>query len=759
MRKHLLGLMLIAGMAGCTSESDIVPAGSAEDIAATVPDAVPTAASLAAARGATSAFAALPDRGELLAYGGARKVRMEGAYTWHPVSISEDHALNAIGSGRMVINTPDGKTLELQYERHEEQADGNWSWIGHGQDGATGVLTFGEKAVFGSIQQGGQSYRIRTDRSGAWMVATDPRLVMANGGKPRNGTDILMPPESRALAAAVSRHVASKAVSGEAPTKAMAVIDLLLGYSSTIASELGSQSAAATLMSNLAAAANTAYTNSGVNMRLRVVHVMSVSYADNTANKEALQQLTGYNADTQQPITPNTAFNALRAARNQYGADLVAFVRRYREPEQNGCGIAWLLGMNGSGIDVNDEAFGYAVVSDGTDRDEGDNNTYFCSQFSLAHELGHLMGQAHDRDNADDAGVHGYSYGYRESSATGFFTIMAYPAANTQIEAPHFANPAVRYANRSTGTSTANNVLSMNETMPIVARFRNTVVPFENRYSDFNGDGLADVVWRNNSTGQNVLWGSPGFGSQNLTGVDSSWQHAGIGDFNGDGVSDLVWRRGTTTLVWYSGNSNTRATLTNLAARWQISGVGDLNGDGKDDLVLRDTLASGVIVWYSGNSATRKSLSPVNSSWTLAAVTDIDGDGKDDLLWRSNTGANMYWSAGEFAQRRSLTALVTTWSLAGAGDLDGDGRSDLIWRNAANGASVVWRAGNVNTRWSLSSLDSTWTIANVGDYNGDGRDDVLWRRNTGATVVWFSGNVSTRRSLPVAPGTAWRVLR
>src|SRR5690606_14976702 len=99
-----------------------------------------------------------------------------------------------------------------------------------------------------------------------------------------------------------------------------------------------------------------------------------------------------------------------------------------------------------------------------------------------------------------------------------------------------------------------------------VARFRNTVVPLVNAYSDFNGDGLSDIVWRNNSSGQNQLWGSPGFGSQALTGVDSTWLHAGIGDFNGDGLSDLVWRRGTTTLIWQSGNSNTRTSLTSLGA-------------------------------------------------------------------------------------------------------------------------------------------------------------------------------------------------
>ena len=205
MRKHLLGLMLITGMAGCTSESDTVPAsGTAERIGAAAPDAVPTATSMAAMRGSTASFAALPDRGELLAYGGARTARTSGAYTWHPVAISEEHALNAIGTGRLVVNTPDGRALDLQYERHEEQPDGNWTWIGRTDDGTNAVLTFGEKAVFGMISGDNGNYRVRTDRSGAWVVATDPRLVAANGGRPKDGNDTLLPPESRALMAAAS---------------------------------------------------------------------------------------------------------------------------------------------------------------------------------------------------------------------------------------------------------------------------------------------------------------------------------------------------------------------------------------------------------------------------------------------------------------------------------------------------------------------------------------------------------------------------
>src|SRR5690606_2629312 len=376
MRKHLLGLMILAGLAGCSSDHGSDPAVSAAEALSTESFAsgIPTDESLAAVRGSAHSFASLPDRGELLAYGGARTSRKSGAYTYHPVALSEAHALNAIGSGEMVVATPDGEPLRIRYERHEEQPDGNWTWIGSNADGSRAVLTFGEKAVFGMIARGDDYYRVRTDRTGAWVVETDRSLVANNGGRRENGPDFLLPPEAGALTAAAARHLAkAESTASGVPAKASAVVDVLVGFSNGLASSYGSQAAATTFVVSLVALTNDAYARSGVTMRLRAVHAMQVSYADTSDNQETLQQLTGYNADTQQPITPNSAFNALRAAREEYGADLVAFVRRYREPEQDGCGIAWLLGMNRSGISAADDAaFAYAVVSDGEDHDEGD---------------------------------------------------------------------------------------------------------------------------------------------------------------------------------------------------------------------------------------------------------------------------------------------------------------------------------------------------------------------------------------------------
>jgi hypothetical protein len=68
--------------------------------------------------------------------------------------------------------------------------------------------------------------------------------------------------------------------------------------------------------------------------------------------------------------------------------------------------------------------------------------------------------------------------------------------------------------------------------------------------ADFNGDGKADVLWRN-TNGALYGWtmnGSQIESSQPITyqgaavNLDASWSSAGTGDFNGDGMADVLWR-------------------------------------------------------------------------------------------------------------------------------------------------------------------------------------------------------------------------
>jgi hypothetical protein len=130
---------------------------------------------------------------------------------------------------------------------------------------------------------------------------------------------------------------------------------------------------------------------------------------------------------------------------------------------------------------------------------------------------------------------------------------------------------------------------------------------------DFNDDGKTDILWRNTSTGDVGLWDSvPGAGSFNVTFLDfgavaSVWQIQGVGDFTGDGKADVLWRNTSTgdVFVWNfgagAGSNITGQDLGALPLNWNVQEVGDFNGDGKADILWRDT-AGDTVLWTNVTS-------------------------------------------------------------------------------------------------------------------------------------------------------------
>lgn len=757
MRTYLTAAISLALLAGCSSDQG-APAG--KSAAAASAEAADAQLPSLAQRAGTTSFASMPDRGELLAYEQVRKPKRSGAYTAYPVAISESHALNAMRTGEMVVKAPDGELIRLRYDRHIEHDDGNWSWIGHNSGGGQAILTFGEKAVFGVVPQGAtETLRLTMGGGQSWLVQTDrSKLAGADGAKRRESGDQLVPPKLAAAAAAAERAATMQAAPATAgATASTAVVDVLLGYTKGYASQLGGQSAALTRLNNMVVISNEAYQNSGVNMRIRAVKAVQVDYPDNTDNGDTLEKLTGYTAgDDGGPTTPDPAFNELRAARDTSGADLVSLVRAFRTPENNGCGIAWLIGSEQSGISTADAPFGYSVVSDGNDVDEDDGFTYGCRDETLAHELGHNMGQAHNAEDSETSGVHAYSYGYREAASDGFYTVMAYPQEDgEQFSIRYFANPNVRYSGRPTGVANqADNVRSMNVTMPIVATFRNTVVPSDTYVrNDVNGDGLSDLIWENPGGRQFGYWRMSGedvVDTRSFSNITAGYSVAATGDFNGDGRGDVLWINTAQRVlyVWFAqaNGAFSSSLVGSYPAGWTVAGAGDVNADGKWDIYWENVADRQFGYWRMDgkNISQAKTFKNITAGYRVFANGDFNRDGRDDVLWGSASERKLYLWTGTSSGAYS-SKLVSTypagWNVVAASDVTGDGRADILWHNASARQFAYWPMNGAtrNGSQTFSNLTSGYAVAATGDFDGDGRGDVLWRNSSQRTLyVWLA---------------------
>jgi len=296
---------------------------------------------------------------------------------------------------------------------------------------------------------------------------------------------------------------------------------------------------------------------------------------------------------------------------------------------------------------------------------------------------------------------------------------------------------------------------------------------------DFSGNGKSGILWRNGSTGQNLLWlvnGATVTGAPALTSVvDQNWQIAGAGDLSGDGKSDILWRNYSTgqNQIWFmNGGAVTSAANTNTVAdlNWTVVGVGDFNGDGKADVLWHNRSTGQNQIWLM-NGGTITSIAAITAvtdpNWAVAGVADFNGGGKADILWHNSvTGQNQLWlmNGGSVASTSTVeTVSDLNWHIVGVGDFDGDGKADILWRNSSTGQNAILLMNGatvVSSTYIQSVTDLNWKIVSVGDYNGDGKADILWRNGaTGQNAIFFmnGGTVTSEPYLPTMPVGGWAI--
>jgi hypothetical protein len=287
---------------------------------------------------------------------------------------------------------------------------------------------------------------------------------------------------------------------------------------------------------------------------------------------------------------------------------------------------------------------------------------------------------------------------------------------------------------------------------------------------DLDGDGKADIVWRNTSNGSTAIWlmngvaiASTGFPG----GVSLAWQIAGVGDVNADGNADVIWRNTTsgTVAVWLMNGLTITSTgfPGSASTEWAIHAVGDVDGDGKADLVWRNTSNGATAIWLLDGTTIASTGFPggVPLAWQIAGVGDVNADGQADVIWRNgSSGTVAVWLMnGVTVTSVGFPGSTSTeWAIHEVGDVDGDGKADLVWRNTSNGATAIWLLDGtaIASTGFPGGVPLTWQIAQV---DADGNADVIWRNTTTGTVaVWLmDGLTIISTGFPGSASTVWEI--
>lgn len=161
-----------------------------------------------------------------------------------------------------------------------------------------------------------------------------------------------------------------------------------------------------TRINQLVSVTNQIFSDSDVHMQLRLVHTQRVSFSDSAGSFEALKSVS-------YPRVHSLASQA-SALRDTYGADLVVFMRPYSG--DGICGIAWMLGRHTNGnFSAYHASMAFSHVS------------INCSDYVMAHELGHNMGLAHSYQQNQRGYTYRHSIGHGRTGD--FVTVMAYQSA------------------------------------------------------------------------------------------------------------------------------------------------------------------------------------------------------------------------------------------------------------------------------------------------------------------------------------------
>jgi peptidyl-Asp metalloendopeptidase len=392
----------------------------------------------------------------------------------------------ALSAPTLEITLADGTTLEARLQRTaSDSKKGTQSWIGTFDDapGSVLVLSKTKGVVTGFANYKDQTLEILPAAGGKhvlFAVDTD-HMAMGDGivEQTTGGADALSTTTSD-YGLGTTTLAAGSAV----------VQDVLVLYTAAAATAYG-QATLESMITSAVESGNQAYQNSNAAVTINLVGLQQSSLTESSTGMQAT-------------LTALKQNSTVRSLRDKLAADMVVLVSQ----DTGACGYSSLqittTTLNGVTTSNTDA---YAVVA-----------SKCLSSESLAHELGHLQGLDHNRENKANSNRYPYSFGYRVCASDGFRDVMSYPCSTGGVpRVLQFSNPNVYYNGYATGvsyeaspTTSAENARTLNNTAVDVAAYRvgtsstSTTTPAAPSSLAVQGSAYNSVTvgWTDNSTNE-----------------------------------------------------------------------------------------------------------------------------------------------------------------------------------------------------------------------------------------------------------------
>ena len=356
-----------------------------------------------------------------------------------------------------------GTTVQARQKRVEFRGARDFTWFGDltAQTGGDAVISVQNGRVSANVEAPyGQSYQLRPLGEGLTVVQQMDQSLLPECGLNPGQEPVAVPhsPEVRGPNAwgngPLKLGVPDGAQADGAQADSAQSIDVMVVYTAAAAASVSN------INSEIQAGiddTNQTFANSGITVRVRLVHAEQLSYTESG----------NINTDLSRLQNPGDGYmDEVHALRNTYKADLVSL---WISNDASACGLGYLPAT----VSPTNDAQGFtAIVAPNC----------AVSNHSFAHELGHNMSAHHDRfvDSSDNQPFH-HGYGYADP-AHGFRTVMAYNNACsaqgvncTRLAA--WSNADRTYNSYPTGISdsqpaAADNRLTLNKAALAVANYR-----------------------------------------------------------------------------------------------------------------------------------------------------------------------------------------------------------------------------------------------------------------------------------------------